>query len=175
MFGQMNIAGAEPEVLRLWKQESALAARRRAVLDKAAAEQASAGERFLDEGAETVSGAADALARLRAEADVIGSGIVTTRGRRQAAIEKQIAAQCDVAREELRRKEGELADFLAKREALIAKVSEIEEAPVAVVQGDGYKPLKSRKSPATFKVYRYSYPPSNGLRQKSMGPLTQAA
>lgn len=140
MFSSASIciASAESEPLRLWRGESDLAARRQAALDKASTAAQLAGEAFLDAEApeEVASGSADEVARARADADVLAAGITALRRRRQAALESKVSAKCDDMRAEIHRKEGELADINARREALTAKIAEIEGAPMAVSAGN---------------------------------------
>jgi hypothetical protein len=130
MFSSIGIASAESEPLRLWRSESDLAARRQAALDKAATAARKAGEQFLDGGEAAVSGAADAIARLRAEADILQASIEATRRRRKAAVELQAKAKLDPLRSALTAKQSERADHVAAVERIAEQISNLEGAVV---------------------------------------------
>jgi hypothetical protein len=136
---------AEPEVLRLWRQESDLAIRRQAALDRASAAAREAGERYLESEApeEAVSSGAEAVTRALSEGTVLAASTVATRKRRQAALEKQLGEKVDALRAYAAAKQRELDAISSKRNALLAELAQVEGAPMAALPSDGYKPPRS--------------------------------
>ncbi len=144
MFSKTDISAVESDVLRLWRAESDLAARKQAALDRASAAARAAGDEYLDGDAERVlTRARTTIAEVRVEADVLGEAIVATRRRRLAALEAQIKREREAARQELAQKERELKALAEKRDKLTAQICELEGAVLAPVMSDGYQRPRS--------------------------------
>lgn len=134
MFSSTSVAGAEPEVLRLWRSESDLATRRQAALDKAAEAARVAGEQFLDSGEDdVVSGGADVIARASGEAAILAASIAATRRRRQTALEAQVTAKAAEVRGQIAQRESELANITERCGALLEKIAALQGVPLNVV------------------------------------------
>ncbi len=139
-----DTAGPESDVMRLWRAESDLAARKQAALDRASAASRAAGEQYIDGDAERVlTGARAAVAEARAEGDVLEAAIMATRRRRLTVLEAQIKREREAGHQELAQKERELKALAKKRDDLAAQICELEGAAMVPVMGDGYQRPRS--------------------------------